>query len=1001
MTETAPEILEVNAAESSAETSELVAKTFIETQFPVSLLSKECYKERKAGAGQTLTALGSYWKGRKPLILVRACILGCLLPATGDPKGDRELFLQIMLMDEAGLKKRWQKSIPAKVVLERLGTAVCGDDIVGSKWRSGVSLEIRKALQARAFKRMSYDEKLEYCLRPEEMAEDAWKDVWPTVNRRLKTSVSSLPELIEELGKRCFGHRPRVADTFCGGGSIPFEAARMGCDVHASDLNPIAAMLTWGALNVIGAKDDVTERLAKVQKSVAAKVRRTIDDLGVEEGTAGWRGKVYLYCLEVKCPRTGWLIPLAPSWVISETHSVIAELVPDEKHKRFEIEIISGVSKTRLEQARQGTVRDGLVCHPLFPKEQTPLRTIRGDGQPNANCWGNSLRLWTKSDVVPHADDIYQERLYCIQWTRTRYDQELGRDVTETEFRSVEKGDLRRERLVLEEVSRNLSEWQNAGLIPDSTIESGDKTDEPMRTRGWTHWHHLFHPRQLLTLALYKWEIDRIEDTVLQGAMGLVFCRVIDWCSRLSHWDSSRDQASHTFYNQAFNTFNNYSVRGIAYLENLSMTSMPSEMVWSSAHEVAVCTAGLHRTGDDFFITDPPYGDAVNYHEITEFFIAWMRRRPPTKFAQWTWDSRRALAVRGNGIDFTKSMVETYSALTEHMSPNGMQVVMFTHNDPSVWAGVTLILWAAGLQVTGVWNVRTETSSDLKQGNFVQGTALMILRRRTGDDNAWSHKMKKRIRGAVENTIEFMMRIEKGEEPNFCDADYLHSAYAAALEVLTQHKTLDNQDIASEIFRDDSQIRKTIESLLEDARRFASEFLVPRKLDLVERVAAAGGLSGKEIWADCAPEERFFLKGVELENAGELRVGAFQETARGFGIDEYKFHMPAVQANNARLKTAKEWKGSHILDRGDSVSNTDDFGSSVVRHALYGIYLAMEKQDLRAAITWFEKFMPEYWDRRKRLLGILEFLATASAPWRQEEARWARDLAGAVLNHGS
>ena len=48
-----------------------VARSFIEIQFPVSKLSKECYKERKAGAGQTLTALGSYWKGRKPLILSR------------------------------------------------------------------------------------------------------------------------------------------------------------------------------------------------------------------------------------------------------------------------------------------------------------------------------------------------------------------------------------------------------------------------------------------------------------------------------------------------------------------------------------------------------------------------------------------------------------------------------------------------------------------------------------------------------------------------------------------------------------------------------------------------------------------------------------------------------------------------------------------------------------------------------------------------------------------
>ena len=63
-------------------------KSFIEVQFPVSKLSKESYKERKSGDSQTLASLGK-WHGRKPLVLVRALILGLLLPATDNPKRDR------------------------------------------------------------------------------------------------------------------------------------------------------------------------------------------------------------------------------------------------------------------------------------------------------------------------------------------------------------------------------------------------------------------------------------------------------------------------------------------------------------------------------------------------------------------------------------------------------------------------------------------------------------------------------------------------------------------------------------------------------------------------------------------------------------------------------------------------------------------------------------------------------------------------------------------------
>src|ERR1700682_2120836 len=77
------------------------APSFIEAQFPVGRLSAEAYKERKAGSGQTLTALGSYWKGRKPLILCRAVVLGCLLPATHNPPKDLDIFLKLMGMDDA------------------------------------------------------------------------------------------------------------------------------------------------------------------------------------------------------------------------------------------------------------------------------------------------------------------------------------------------------------------------------------------------------------------------------------------------------------------------------------------------------------------------------------------------------------------------------------------------------------------------------------------------------------------------------------------------------------------------------------------------------------------------------------------------------------------------------------------------------------------------------------------------------------------------------------
>lgn len=229
---------------------------FIETQFPVSKMSKESYTERKAVAGQTLTGLGKWW-GRKPLVLCRATILGLLLPATDDPAADRDVFLRLMTMDDDGMLRRKSAAIPAKELYRRLPPAErtrCfepGASEAAAKLRKGLSKEDREALQRHVFLSMPYDERLEYCDRPEQIGGPS-SDSWRVINRHLGTSATSIQSLVEELGKRRFGRVPRVGDAFCGGGSIPFEAARIGCEGFGSDLNPVAALLTWAALNLVG-----------------------------------------------------------------------------------------------------------------------------------------------------------------------------------------------------------------------------------------------------------------------------------------------------------------------------------------------------------------------------------------------------------------------------------------------------------------------------------------------------------------------------------------------------------------------------------------------------------------------------------------------------------------------------------------------------------------------------------------------------------------------------
>ena len=68
--------------------------------------------------------------------------------------------------------------------------------------------------------------------------------------------------------------------------------------------------------------------------------------------------------------------------------------------------------------------------------------------------------------------------------------------------------------------------------------------------------------------------------------------------------------------------------------------------------------------------------------------------------------------------------------MAEKIPDNGLQVLMFTHQSGTIWADMTNIIWASGLQVTAAWYVVTETDSALRQGANVKGTIILVLRKR-------------------------------------------------------------------------------------------------------------------------------------------------------------------------------------------------------------------------------------------------------------------------------
>lgn len=936
-------------------------KSFIEVQFPVSKISKESYKERKANLGQTLTGLGKWW-GRKPLILVRATLLGTLMPATNNPKKDREIFLKILTMDREGLFLRKSKNICSNDIfslldeIDRIKFFTDDSNTEKSKLSKQLSQEQKKNLQKLAFDKLSYDKKLNYCIRPEQ-AKNINKSEWNIINEYLGTSANNLQELIKELGYKKFGHVPKVGDCFSGGGSIPFETARMGAETYASDLNPIAALLTWADLNIANKNENEINALKKFQDRVYNAVDKEICSLNIEHNEEGHRADSYLYCNEVRCPECSYKVPLAPSWIIGKGTMTVA-LLKDNGIDGFDIEVIEKASSEQLIEAEKNiTVKSGKIYCPHC-KNEVSVSVIRGDRKDKSNniVWG--LRKWDKNQFISEDDDVFTERLYAIRYVNEFVD-DTGKYKKVRYYTKPSINDMEREKKVIELISENIKEWQDIGYIPSAKIQGGYNTDQPVRERGWQYWHQLFNPRQLLMAAFFIKNTLKLATNIDELTVGLLgINKIVDWNSKLCVWHNGGhvENGQNTFLNQALNTLYNYGVRALVNIKSSWEFKIP-DCDFNSKQSITVCDARDVKIDNDIWITDPPYADAVNYHELSEFFLSWDKKIIEIAFPEWYSDSKRVLAVKGTGADFNSSMIEVYSNLAEHMSDNGLQIVMFTHQDVKVWAELAMILWSSGLQVTAAWNIATETESGgLKDGNYVKGTVLLVLRKQTSEETAYLDELYPEIEEEVKNQIDCMREVDDKEDPNFSDPDYLLAAYAASLKVLTSYKSIEDIDVKYELSKNRNDKEETpIQKIINEAKKIAYDYLIPVDFD-------------NYLWKELKPVERFYLKGLEFEMNNMCKLSGYQELAKGFGVNEYNWMLGSTKANFARVKTPKEFAMRNIND--NSV-----FGQSLLRHVLASIYIALKEENANKGLNWLKTEVNDYWNNRNMLVEILNYLS--------------------------
>ncbi|MEG4228952.1 DUF1156 domain-containing protein [Microcoleus sp. N9_B2] len=647
-----------------------------------------------------------------------------------------------------------------------------------------------------------------------------------------KTPPSSVRiKKVHDYCEKVWGNRtPTILDAFAGGGSIPFEAARYGLNVLASDLNPVAVVTMKAAMEYpLKFGPDLQEDIDKWVQWVGDEAEKRLAEFFPSNppqsplAKGGSQGEEtvqnYLWAHTVVCPSCQSVVPLSPNWWLykrpekQNLHKWCAvKPIPNLAQKRVDFELVKG---------KKG--------------KDTTIQTDAGEYDPSVyNTISRSVGKCPNCDTVIEDDVIKSQaksgklgyQLYAVAYKQGKGSLEF-RIPTDSDLDGIAKSEL---------YIRNKLDKLLISGVWEVQVTPGEKTNELLRY-GMNTWDKLFNPRQLLTLVTYveiineakallqaEYEVEKVEAIITY--LALVLDRCVDINSRLSGWDSSVGVLRRASAQHALNLLWNYGeTSGDPYLwiwcnETASKQYIKlCALFGTKPHSIGLpgieqydpktiqinsaSADSLYHIPDksvDAIITDPPYYSTIQYAEISDFFYVWMKRTlgdifPDLFYSELTDKDREAVAnpsrFRNMGTspdelaaqDYEAKMALAFSEYYRVLRDDGVMTVQFNHKESGAWDVLTKSLIDAGFEITASWAVSTENPQNLHQAkkNSVSSTVLLVCRKRdTNAAQAWWDDLRPEVANLVEQ------RAPEFEANKITGIDLYLSAFGPALNVFSR-----------------------------------------------------------------------------------------------------------------------------------------------------------------------------------------------------------------------